>query len=282
MLELLLNHIYPNGHKSYSHLSGGDINEVIHVKLIDQNDHVLKINSAQKFPKMLQIEAKSLNFLSKTDINVPKVIKTGEFSKSQYIVLEYISPGIKSSSFWSDFGIEMAKLHSKTQPKFGFEFNNYIGSLPQSNTVHQTWCEFFVNERCIPQVKMAVDAGFLNKSELNTFERFYKEVDSIWPKENPALLHGDLWSGNYMVDEKGSPMLIDPAIYFGHREMDIGMTHLFGGFHSDLFAKYNELYPMEPGWQYRIKFNQLYYLLVHLNLFGLGYKSQVMNCIQGF
>lgn len=281
-MSSLLNHIYPKGYQSYSHLSGGDINEVIHVKLIDENDHVIKINSAQNFPKMLQIEAKSLQFLSNYDVNTPKSIKNGEFENQQFLVLEYIASAQKSSSFWSDFGIEMAKLHSKTQPEFGFEFNNYIGSLYQSNTSHTNWTEFFVNERCIPQVKMAVDAGFLNKAELNSFDRFYKEVDSIWPNENPALLHGDLWSGNYMVDSKGNPMLIDPAIYFGHREMDIGMMHLFGGFHADLFEKYNEIYPMQPGWQDRIMFNQLYYLLVHLNLFGLGYKSQVLNCISGF
>ena len=129
---------------------------------------------------------------------------------------------------------------------------------------------------------MATDAGYLSSLELDVFERFYKEVDSIWPKEQPALLHGDLWSGNYMVDSNGNPMLIDPAIYYGHREMDIGMMHLFGGFHSDLFDAYNERYALEKDWPERIRFNQLYYLLVHLNLFGMGYKSQVMNCIRGF
>ena len=282
MLEPLLNHIFPSGYQSFSHLSGGDINEVIRVKLLDENDKVLKINSAQKFPKMLQIEGESLNFISKYGINVPKVVKNGEFRSQQYLVLEYISSTGKSATFWDDFGVEMANLHQNTQGSFGLHFDNYIGSLPQSNKTHSTWKDFFINERCIPQVKMATDAGYLSSLELVVFERFYKEVDSIWPKEQPALLHGDLWSGNYMVDSNGNPMLIDPAIYYGHREMDIGMMHLFGGFHSDLFDAYNERYALEKDWPERIRFNQLYYLLVHLNLFGMGYKSQVMNCIRGF
>ena len=282
MLEPLLNHIFPSGYHSFTHLSGGDINEVVHVKINDESDKVIKINSAQKFPKMLEIEGKSLEFLSNNGINVPIVVKSGEVENQQYLVLEYIFGASKSPTFWDDFGVEMINLHQNTNDTFGLHSDNYIGSLPQSNKSHSTWTDFFLNERCIPQVKLATDSGYLEISDLKTFERFYNEVDSIWPKEKPALLHGDLWSGNYMVDSKGSPLLIDPAIYYGHREMDIGMMHLFGGFHSDLFDKYNELFPLETGWKERIRYNQLYYLLVHLNLFGLGYKSQVMNSIKGF
>ncbi len=114
------------------------------------------------------------------------------------------------------------------------------------------------------------------------FNRLYVQLDNLIPHEVPALIHGDLWSGNYLVDEVGNPVLIDPAVYYGHREMDLGMMHLFGGFASDMFDAYHREFPLEKGWQERIPIHQLYPLLVHVNLFGRGYVGQVESALRPF
>ena len=131
-------------------------------------------------------------------------------------------------------------------------------------------------------LKMAVNNGHITTTELAQFSKFERYIEEIWPTEPPALLHGDLWNGNYLPAANDRACIIDPAVYYGHREIDLGMMHLFGGFDNQLFDVYNEVFPLEKGWQDRIPYNQLYPLLVHVNLFGRSYWSGIERVIERF
>jgi fructosamine-3-kinase len=157
-----------------------------------------------------------------------------------------------------------------------------MGSLVQYNTPEKSWVEFFVCRRLQVQVALAFDSGHLDKSAVTRFDRFYSRLDQIFSPGKPSLLHGDLWGGNYMVSESGEPCLIDPAVYYGHREVDLAMTTLFGGFSAEFYTGYESHHKLEPGWRERLDIYNLYPLLVHLNLFGSSYLGSVTSILKRF
>lgn len=259
-------------------LSGGDINDVF---LIETNSDklVVKVNSASAFPDMFEAEKEGLDALRKTNaIKIPEVFSVGSNNGITYLLLEYIPQRPESENFWEDFAEKMALLHQNTNKKFGFNNSNYIGSLPQSNE----WCasayEFYITQRLNPQFKMASVKGYSFKN-LSTF---YKKLEEIIPEESASLIHGDLWNGNYIVDNHGQACLIDPSVSYSHREMDIAMMHLFGGYSQILFNIYNEIFPLKEEWKSRLDIWQLYYLLVHLNLFGSSYYGSVEKILKKY
>jgi fructosamine-3-kinase len=267
---------------SISPVSGGDINESFYMST-SAGDYFIKINSASRFPQMFEKEASGLNLLTETgEIKVPKHVEFGEKNDVSFLIMDFIRSGSKSRSFWNDFGQKLANLHKHSSNYFGLDYDNYIGSLKQSNKKHKTWSAFFMEERLDVQVKLARNNGQIGKETVMSFDRFYKKLNEIFPFEPSSLLHGDLWGGNYMVDEKGDPVVIDPAIYYGHREMDLGMTKLFGGFDPRFYDAYNQSYPLESGWQKRMDFCNLYPLMVHVNLFGGSYINSVKSILRKF
>ena len=170
----------------------------------------------------------------------------------------------------------MAALHRHGAPAFGLDHDNYIGRLPQTNTFAVTWAEFYRVRRLGPQLRAAADAGLAPARVRSSFERLFAQIESLCgPPEPPARLHGDLWGGNLIADERGGPCLIDPAVYGGHREIDLAMMKLFGGFAPHVFAAYKEAFPLADGYRERVALYQLYPLMVHVNLFGGGYGSSV-------
>ena len=259
-------------------LSGGDINDVFLLKCT-ASYFVIKLNHADKFPGMFEAEAKGLSILKASEsFRIPEIINCGIEGEQSYLLLENIEQGTISNHFWTDFPEQLAKLHSSSHNKFGLDHSNYIGSLPQRNNHHEVASEFYINERLEPQFKLARDHGY-PFSGLNSF---YNNISEIIPKENPSLIHGDLWSGNYLVSVGGEPVLIDPAVAFAPREMDLAMMQLFGGFPAQVFSIYNEIFPLTDNWESRVPLWQLYYLLVHLNLFGRGYLSQVERIVKSY
>ncbi|MEM9024402.1 MAG: fructosamine kinase family protein, partial [Bacteroidota bacterium] len=162
------------------------------------------------------------------------------------------------------------------------ERNNYIGSLPQTNTPRPDWTSFFIEQRLEAQCRMARDAGAIGPELLRAFDRAFHRLDGFFPEEPAALLHGDLWMGNFLCTSDGKPMLIDPAVYGGHREMDLAMTRLFGGFAPAFYQSYADTYPLENGWEERVPIANLYPLMVHVNLFGGHYVQQVAQCLRRF
>lgn len=283
-MERVLRHIINSDIQilSKTPLSGGDINAVFKIKT-DQGTYCVKQNDRNRFPQMLEKEAKGLKELAeKSEFHIPKVVGSYEDDCSQYLILEYVESGSKSPSFWEDFGRQLAHMHQQTSDQFGWSEDNYIGSLRQPNTKQDDWPTFYSEERILPQVKLAfdrnrVDSGFVKGAEL-----LCSKLDNLFPKEASSLLHGDLWSGNFMVNSEGNPVLIDPAVYYGHREMDLGMMHLFGGFSESLFQAYDQSFPLEKNWKERISLTQLYPLLVHVNLFGGGYVQSAASVIQRY
>lgn len=267
---------------SFRSVGGGDINDAFQM-VTDQGTFFVKSNHATRFPDMFLHEAEGLNLLRISDsIRIPEVLLVGEMDDKAFLVLEWIASAAPQTAFWSHFGKQLAELHQNSDEQFGLDHDNYIGSLRQSNKQHATWTEFFINERLIPQLNMAVDAGQLDRKDIQYFEGLFRELPNIYPVEPPALLHGDLWSGNFMVGNQGEPVIMDPAVYFGHREMDLAMTKLFGGFDRELYHAYHENYPLEKGWEQRVDVCNLYPLLVHVNLFGGGYVRQARDIVKGY
>ncbi|WP_037316313.1 fructosamine kinase family protein [Salegentibacter sp. Hel_I_6] len=262
----------------FSRLTGGDINEVFLITS-DSGKYVIKLNSAEKFPGMFEAEKAGLQALQEPKvIDVPNVLRVGEIDKTSYLLLEFKESAAKSSNFWADFGKQMAALHKNTSEEFGFHQDNYIGSLPQRNNAKSSAADFYISERLEPQIKLATEKGY----DLDIGKSFFSNISAIISDEKPALIHGDLWGGNYLVNANGDPCLIDPATAFAPREMDLAMMKLFGGFDKELFEVYQEEFPLVSGLEERIPLWQLYYLLVHLNLFGAGYRPQVASIIKQF
>lgn len=263
-------------------LGGGSINDCYRLDT-DTGLFFVKVNAADQHPSMFEAEADGLRRLSLTGaVQVPKVIALGEDHDTSYLLLEHIDGGPKSATFWEAFGRSLAQLHRNTSPSFGLQRNNYIGPLKQVNTPRSSWAQFFITDRLELQVRLARDRKRLGDGAVLRFERLYAELPSLFPVEPPALLHGDLWSGNFLCDASERPVLIDPAVYYGHREMDIAMTRLFGGFDDAFYTTYNNERPLQQGWQDRLDLWNLYPLLVHVNLFGGPYAAQVETILQRF
>lgn len=263
-------------------IGGGCINNT-HKLETNRGNFFLKWNDKKRFPKMFVAEAKGLSLLRSTNtLYIPEVILEGEASEQSYLILEWLKPGKRQPGFWKNFGEQLATLHQHTEKNFGLDHDNYIGSLPQCNNQHVLWTEFFIRQRLEPQLKLAVDSGKLTYQLINKSTNLFRKMQELIPEEKPSLLHGDLWNGNYMITPVGFACLIDPAVYYGHREMDLSMTKLFGGFDPDFYTLYHEHYPLEKGFESRVDIHNLYPLLVHVNLFGGGYIQQVKSILSGY
>src|ERR1043166_8449105 len=264
-------------------IGGGSINETYRITVNHGEQFFLKLNSATKYPRLFQKEKNGLQFLGKQKIiHVPDVIACDETGNYQILLLEWIEGGIQTEKFWDQFGEQLAKLHRITNPHFGFAEDNYMGALPQQNKMHENWIEFFRHHRLEPQIKWAEEKLLLQAKHVSLFENLYDRLPNIFNAERPALLHGDLWSGNYMCNENAEPVLIDPAVYFGHRSMDLAMTTLFVGFDKVFYESYNYHFAFPKNYREQWDICNLYPLLIHLNLFGSGYLGQIENTLQKF
>lgn len=263
-------------------VGGGCIADSRLIKMVSGNIYFLKQGFGDH---MFEKEANSLIELLKPDvIKVPDVILSG----SEFLLLEAIQSGNKSADFFNSFGKQLAKVHKYSNDTFGFIEDNFIGASPQYNLVDgdeaSNWSCFYWNKRLVPQFHMAKANGYVNSEFASLIDNLENKLEHILDgsQEEPSLLHGDLWSGNFMVGELGEPVLIDPAVYYGHRETDLAMTKLFGGFPENFYDSYNKEYPLKNDWQYRMPVYLLYHLLNHLNLFGSGYYSQVIEILRKY
>jgi protein-ribulosamine 3-kinase len=261
-------------------VSGGDISSAF-MLTTNQDRYFMKLNSQSAYPLMFERESEGLAAIRQTQtVNVPPEVFHGAFKGHAFLILGWVETRPKSSVALSTLGQQLAGMHRCAAPHYGFSHNNYMGSLPQSNTNHNNWSDFFINERLQPMVQTALDRNMLTTKQAGLFEQLYNRLPQLFAKEQPALLHGDLWGGNYLINTNGKPYLIDPAVSYGHREFDIAMTTLFGGFSASFYTAYNEAYPLTPDWQQRTALWNLYPLLLHLNLFGNSYLSQVIDSVK--
>lgn len=261
-------------------VSGGDISRAF-VLYTDSDRIFCKLNSSSTAKSMFEAEVDGLKAISKTKtLKTPDVFAVNELEEGACLLMEYVPSKSPESKDLELFGAQLAAMHQTSSAFYGWENPNFIGSLPQSNQKHDNWISFYIKERLSPQFQTAVDRKYLTKNDVPGIEKLRIVITSYCPDVSPSLLHGDLWSGNYLIAENGQPYLIDPAVYFGHSEIDLSMSRLFGGFGSSFYSAYFEINPSPSGESNRMAIYQLYYLLVHLNLFGKSYYKSVKEILQ--
>lgn len=267
-----------------SPVSGGSINRAVRIRTTE-TELFLKWNDSAPRDMFLK-EAKGLELLEKADTGlvIPSIVAFNSANEAipGFLLMEFIEPQRGDGEASRKLGQELARLHSHTTTSFGLNHHNYIGRLPQSNTPHSSWTSFFINERIEPQLKMAYERNALNRSVVKNWSKLAGKLPDIFPPAEPSLIHGDLWDGNYFFDPENRPVLIDPAVYYGHPEMEIAFTKMFGGFSDKFYDAYAFESPLEPGFNERVEIYNLYPLLVHANLFGGHYASQARAFLSQF
>jgi fructosamine-3-kinase len=263
-------------------VGGGSINETYKAET-GSGSFFCKVNSATKFPHLFEKEALGLARLGTEGIiKVPEVLDCFETDGLQLLLLQWVESGSRTDTFWKKFGAQLAQLHHVTASSFGLEENNYMGAVPQSNTQQNNWIHFFTEERLKPLVEQCSVKGLIEEKTRHRFEKLYPLLDDLFEPSPPSLLHGDLWSGNFMCSAEGEPVLVDPAVYFGHRSMDLGMTTLFGGFTKTFYEAYHDHYPFPSNYEEQWQVCNLYPLLIHVLLFGSSYVRQVETILKRF
>jgi fructosamine-3-kinase len=258
---------------------GGDINQSARF-VCSETPYFVKWNASAP-PTMFPTEADGLRRLGEAGAaRVPAVIAQGDADGAcpAFLVLEWIETGSKRGDTMEQFGAALAELHRHTAAthQFGLDRDNFIGRLPQPNTPSASWSTFYRDQRIGAQVALARQLGRLPKRREHLLTRLMERLPDLLDDDtlSPSLIHGDLWGGNYLVNSTGDAVLIDPAVCYAHREMDLAMSELFGGFASSFYHAYFEAYPA-PGYDERRALYQLYYILAHLNLFGESYGGRV-------
>ncbi|MEO0321547.1 MAG: fructosamine kinase family protein [Myxococcota bacterium] len=252
-------------------LAGGDIGDVRALSLADGRTVVVKTQPGAP-PELFRAEARGLAFLAEpAALRTPRVLAVDD----AFLVLEYLAPAPRRPDFDERLGAGLAALHrSSPGPKPGLDHDNFLGPIPQANASTDDWASFYGERRLVPLAARA--AVTLGATRVARIERLARSLERrVGPREPPSRLHGDLWAGNLLVDEQGAPALIDPAVFAGHREVDLSMMKLFGGFGPRVFQAYDAAYPRAPGHDERVPLYQLLPLLVHVALFGASYLRGV-------
>ncbi len=264
--------------ESSTMLGGGDF--ASSYKVVADNKATLFVKShADPPPAFFTTEATGLRWLRDTGtVNIPEVLAVSD--QPPFLALAWVEPGAARAGTESALGRQLAALHQVVQPSFGREDAATTGSLAVPNQPCDSWCDFYATQRLIPLIEIAASRQSLTGNELKRLEKIASRLSELdVPDEPPSLLHGDLWAGNRLTDECGNSWLIDPAAHCGHREFELGMMALFGGFGEDCFAAYHEAYPLQPGWQQRLLLHQLAPLVVHAIKFGGSYRSAVKDAM---
>lgn len=285
-MKTLITHIasHLNETMCSSHpVSGGDISRAYLLETTTKK-YFLKVNDRSVALKMFHAEQQGLQAIEATrTIAVPHVHLTDTFDGKAFLLMDFVESKRPDASDFQRLGTQLAQLHLCPQQSFGFPDDNFIGRLPQNNREHGNWPAFYWHQRIVPQLQLALDAHLLHHNEMPAVEKAIRLFTEIFGGEiSPSLLHGDLWGGNYLIAMDGTPYLIDPAVYYGHSMVDIAMSRLFGGFGSDFYTAYHDLIPQPGNYEEQIDLYQLYYLLVHLNMFGSGYYSSVSSILKRY
>lgn len=265
-------------------LGGGCINEVFVVEhdgarwVVKGNDHALEGQFAAEAAGLRALRA------SGTTLTIPAVLcARDEGPGARFLVIEYVDPAPRTHDFDERLGRGLAELHRCTTDRgFGFEVDGTCGATPQPNPWTRSWPEFYAAHRIGHQVALARARG-MSSLDLARLEDLRTRLHEwIHDDEPPALVHGDLWSGNLHTDGNGHPALLDPAAYYAHREAELGMMALFGGFGARVWSAYQEARPLRPGWRHRLGLYELYHVLNHYHLFGGGYGAQALRIVRQY
>ncbi|MCM1256766.1 MAG: fructosamine kinase family protein [Roseburia sp.] len=269
---------------------GGDINDAYKLTLTDGTCIFMKSNTI-KNASFFSAEAAGIDAISRTGaIRTPQIFCSGtEKSGNGYsfLLMEFIEKKKCAKNYWETFAQELAAMHQAKTTDFvkggtyGFIQDNFIGASHQKNTAHDSWISFFRSCRLTPQFNRA--SHYFDASGRKSITYLLDHLEDILVEpEHPSILHGDLWSGNFITGNDGKAWLIDPAVYVGHAEADLAMTELFGGFPPAFYDAYQEAAPMQPGYHHRRDLYNLYHMLNHLNLFGPYYLSLARRMIRKY
>ena len=241
---------------------------------------VIKLNKSEELTQLFEKEKKGLELLSQSNFIIPKPHLYGTYKSYDFLIIDYIETGRNLN--WGDFGEKLAQLHQIEGKHFGLDHDNYIGSLMQVNEQCNEWSDFYTNHRLLALTAKARDQGVFERKHCLCVEKLCQKLNELIPACDPSLIHGDLWLGNLLADKSGQPVLIDPAVYYGHPEMDWAMLSLFGNYPEEAMRSYQNIKPLEKGLGGRIDIYQLYPLLVHLILFGRGYLSGILSTLKKY
>lgn len=279
-----IKHLFPSAKEvNRSSVGGGCINETYKI-VLSSEQLFCKINSVAEFPGLFVKEKNGLELIARQKIiKTPKVVDCFEAGSQQILLLEWINEGERTNGFWKKFGEQLASLHQVSNDSFGLNEDNYMGSVPQSNQLSNSWVEFFTTQRLQPLIKKCLSKKLLTPEHQTAFENLYNHLPFVFDeKQKPSLIHGDLWNGNFMCNQNSEPVLIDTAVYFGHPSIDLGMTTLFRGFHGSFYEAYDYYSPFSSNYKEQWEIGNLYPLLIHLYLFGRNYLPQIEHILKRF
>ncbi|MGP4059228.1 fructosamine kinase family protein [Halobacillus sp. H74] len=264
------------------HVTGGDINQTFYVKTESQ-PYFIKINENVP-PHFFRAEAKGLEIIRNSQtIEVPDVYHFDEPQNSEKaaLAMEWIETGTSASN--DLLGQQVAQMHKQTTDKFGFHGPTFVGELDQPNEWCDSWTEYYARFRLLQQTEVGVANGMIGKQRRIHLEKLIDRLDNWIPsKPNASLLHGDLWGGNWMADSSGTPLLIDPSVLYGDHAFELAFTELFGGFSQSFYDHYKEVFPLPDYYEDTKPLYQLFYLLVHLNIFGEPYGKSVDRILKRY
>jgi len=261
-------------------VGGGDINRT-EVLEGGGRRYFVKLNDAARID-MFEAESAGLAEIAESkSVRVPQPICSGAHGGQAYLVLEYLDINHCTDKAEERLGRQLAAMHRNTSDRFGWHRDNTIGSTRQINNRENNWVTFYRESRLRFQLVLAEENGF-GGNLVQRGERLLETLPAFFTnhKPQPSLLHGDLWGGNHAALRDGTPVIFDPAVYYGDREADLAMTELFGGFGSGFYAAYRETWPLDPDYRVRRDLYNLYHVLNHLNLFGGGYREQAERLIE--
>lgn len=263
-------------------IAGGDVCAAFRVEL-EGGERLFAKSPHADAPGMVSREAEGLRWLAAARaLRVPEAVAAieAEAGRPAVLVLEWIEPGRPGPDFDARLGAGLAALHAAGAARFGGARDGFLGPLPLANAPRPTWARFYAEQRLRDLARQAAEAGRLDAALRRRVEAVAARMEAlVGPEEPPARLHGDLWAGNRMADADGRPVLVDPAAYGGHREVDLAMMRLFGGFGPRCFAAYEEAAPLAAGAEARVPLYQLLPLLVHVALFGGGYRASLADAL---
>lgn len=259
-------------------IKGGDICNAFQLITTSGGKYFVKHHKGKFATNMFQAEALSLTEILNAGFPTPQII----LQEGHYLILQWIESGSEIKISWETFGRQLALLHSNVKDSYGFDLDGYIGPVYQNNAKTKLFYEFYITQRMEPLIKSCFDLGLLTQKDLSRFYTLSSKIEGLIPLECPVLIHGDLWSGNYMVDDNSTIYLIDAASSYCHRGFDLGMMKLFGGFPELLFNEYQNRLAISNELINSLDLFQLYYLLIHLNLFGKGYYQSVSSILMKY
>ncbi|MDP3928605.1 MAG: fructosamine kinase family protein [Bacteroidota bacterium] len=279
ILQNALEKVLGNTFQMYSFhaLGGGEYNQQYKI-LSEQGLFFVKVQEAGKYGKVFEKEMLGILAIQKTNtLSVVKPIGTSSSDGFEFLISEFVESSPKLANFWSIFGSNLAKMHRVDNRYFGFNEDNYLEYTPQTNHRLANWSQFYLKYRLFPHIRLAAEKSFLDDAMLLKFEKYCQMAELIFPDEPPALIHGNLTEQNVMADAEGMPIVCNPSVYYGHREMDLAKSKHIGSFPAEFYEAYEKEYPLQKDWELRLDFYKMYYDLVNLNTYGSPYLPVVVQ-----